>query len=155
MAGLSKKTAQAYEIDLIASHGSNAPSRGYNNSAGGEGKNGFVPSEETREKIRGKLLGHQLSQDTKNKIAIAHKGKQLSDQHKMKLREVRKNMNGKPVICLATGVTYPSAVCATRETGVSRSGITACCRGEIASCRKTADGMPMVWRYVGEVPCYE
>lgn len=140
--GTSKEAAQKAEQMLIAVYESNNPLHGYNHSNGGEGKNGFVPTSETRAKIRKKLLGTHRPDAVRVKLSVAHSGKHLSDEHKTKIRMSCKNINAKAVICMTTGKLYPSATEASRQTGISRSGITACCRGEIHSCKNT------VWTYV-------
>lgn len=48
---------------------------------------------------------------------------------------------GKPVICIETGVTYPSVMEAERQTGISNGNITQVCNGR----RKTAGKYH--WRY--------
>lgn len=35
------------------------------------------------EKRRQKMIGHEVSQETRNKIGLAHKGKKLSEEHKL------------------------------------------------------------------------
>lgn len=139
---LTKDEAQKAEQELIEAYASNLPAYGYNHSCGGEGKTGFVPTAETRAKIRKKLKGTHRPEDVKLKCSVAHSGKTLSDEHKMKIRLSCKNINAKAVICLTTNKVYVSAADAARKTGISRSGITACCRGEAPSCRKT------VWAYI-------
>ena len=140
--GIDKETAQRVETSLIEFYKSNNPRYGYNHSKGGEGKTGFVPTQETREKIKKKLTGTHRSEEVRLKLSIAHTGKHLSEEHKTKIRLACKNVNGKAVVCLTTGDVFPSASYAARQTGISRSGITACCRGETPSCRR------MVWAYV-------
>jgi group I intron endonuclease len=51
---------------------------GYNLTMGGEGLLGYIPSEETKEKMRSKATGRILSDNTKAKISAAHKGKKKS-----------------------------------------------------------------------------
>lgn len=48
----------------------------------------------------------------------------------------------KAVVCLTTGEVYASATEAACQTGGTKSGITACCRGEIPSYKK------MAWAYL-------
>lgn len=146
--GLSKEEAQKLESELIKLSNSNNPLFGYNHSSGGEGKTGFSPTRETREKIKRKLCGTHRPIEVRRKLSIAHSGKCLSDEHKKRIKSSCKNINGKAVLCLTTGKIYPSATEASRMTGVSRSGITACCRGETKSCKNTS------WMYVeGGVMC--
>lgn len=76
--------------------------KGYNLTKGGEGKLGFIPHEETREKLRKSHTGKKPTEkqlqvlrsnaqkmketghteDTKRKISDAHKGKVFSEEHK-------------------------------------------------------------------------
>lgn len=147
--GLEKDEAKNFEIALIALYKSNQPEYGYNHSTGGEGKSGFVPTVETRDKIRNRLKGNHRPDDVKAKLSKAHKGKVLSAEHKRKIKSSCKYINGKPVLCVTTNKTYNSATEAARQTGISRSGITACCRGETKSVKKTQ------WIYVERVVVYE
>lgn len=142
--GLTKEEAQRAEANWIATCHSDDPMYGYNHSKGGEGKTGFVPTMETRAKIRRKLIGTHRPEDVKLKLSVAHSGKHLTEEHKLKIRASCKNINSKKVVCETTGIVYDSATDASRKTGVSRSGITACCRGETPSCRK------FVWKYAGD-----
>ncbi len=140
--GLNKKDAQYMESLFIRNAKSNLHAFGYNRSAGGEGKTGFSPTTETREKIRLKLCGTHRPLEVRKKLSEAHTGKKLSDEHKNKIRMSCKNINGKMVYCVTTGELFPSASEASRRTGISRSGITACCRCEMESCKGT------VWMYM-------
>ena len=140
--GLSKEEAQEAEANWIGQLESDNPAHGYNHSKGGEGKSGFVPTAETREKIRNKLTGTHRPESVKQKLSIAHAGKHLTEEHKVKIKMSCKGINAKRVVCVTTGIVYESASDASRKTGVSRSGITACCRGETPSCRK------LIWKYV-------
>ncbi len=135
--GLSKELAHTVESLLIAWYMSNDPHFGYNHSSGGEGKTGFVPTAETREKIRKKLTGTHRPVEVREKLSVSHSGKPLSEEHKHKIRMSCKNINAKQVVCLSTGKVYASATEASRITGISRSGITACCRGEIPFIKHT------------------
>lgn len=51
-------------------------------------------------------------------------------------------VGAKPVKCIKTGITYLSAREAERQTGISRTSIGRCCRGE----QKTAGGS--TWEFV-------
>lgn len=147
--GLNRDEAKNFEIALIATHKSNLPEFGYNHSTGGEGKSGFIPTTETREKIRNKLKGSHRPEAVKIKCSISHTGKTLTEEHKNKIKEACKNQHSKPVKCLTTDEIYISATEAARKTGISRSGITACCRGETSSVKQTK------WIYIERVVTYE
>lgn len=134
---LTEYEAKRMEVAWIAMHQSNDPKHGYNQSNGGEGKSGFIPTVETREKIRKKLTGTHRPAVVREKLSSSHSGKHLSEEHKSKIRISCKNINAKQVVCLSTGKVYVSAAEASRKTGISRSGITACCRGEIPFIKNT------------------
>ena len=104
-----------WEMYYIKELNTKAPN-GYNLTDGGDGMNGYSPSEETRRKIgeanKGKepwIKGKHLSKETKNKISESKKGipniklskfyksekrwnygKHLSEEHKKKLSESHK-----------------------------------------------------------------
>lgn len=53
----------------------------------------------------------------------------------------KRSFKSKPVICLETGVEYPSTLSASKYTGVVQSNISECCSGK----HKTAGGFH--WKY--------
>ena len=70
---------------------------GYNMTEGGDGNNGYSPTEETRKKIseaqKGEKhwnYGKHLSEETRKKISIINKGKKLSEETRKKLSEAAK-----------------------------------------------------------------
>jgi len=74
---LTKEQAIKIEIDLIKNHQCTNPKFGYNTTIGGEGSNGFSPSEETRKKmseaVKGEKAvwyGRHLTADMKQQISI-------------------------------------------------------------------------------------
>lgn len=101
--------------------------------------------------------GKHLSEDTRRKISEAHRGMHHSEETKQKLSEMNKgkaplpnvlekaalknkspeNPLCKSVVCLDTGVIYHSAAEAARQTGLERSKISACCRGDRRSTKGT------------------
>ena len=121
-------------------------------------------SEETRAKLRATHAGQRhvnygkhLSEETKAKISTAHTGMKCSDETRRKLSELnkgkapsadalrkaaQKNMSAdnplcRPVICLTTNERFFSAAEAARVTGLERTKISACCRGERKSTKGT------------------
>lgn len=80
----------AKEREFIASMNTKVP-RGYNLADGGGGPLGWIPSEETKQKIREANLGKTISEETKRKISLTKKGRaghKVSAETKRKLREV-------------------------------------------------------------------
>lgn len=78
-------------------------------------------------------------------ISETRKGIKFSEEHLEKLCQ-----RGKPVINLTTGKVYNNAKIASDDTGVSSSHIGECCRGEVARAGESEDGIPYIWRFVGE-----
>lgn len=97
--------------------------------------------------------GYRISEEDYAKARIAaakansdiKKGKPLSKEHKEKLKG-----RGKSVINLTTGKTYISACAASEETGVLDNHIRDCCKGRIARAGQSENGIPYIWRFVGE-----
>lgn len=96
--GLTKENACEMEMNLIAEYDSTNPTKGYNNSTGGEsGSVGTHRTEEQRKRMseveRGEKnhwYGKHLSEETKRKISEAHKGMHPSKQSCIKMSESRK-----------------------------------------------------------------
>jgi len=60
---------------------------------GGEGKKGYVPSEETKEKIRQSLLGSTASKETRAKMSKAKQGSKNSNYGNKHSQETRTKMS--------------------------------------------------------------
>ena len=86
---LTKDEAVEYEKIFIAHYQSNNPDFGYNLTDGGEGITGYKFSSEHCEKQSARLLGHTVSNETREKIgranSVALKGRTLSDETKHKI----------------------------------------------------------------------
>ena len=104
-----------------------------------------VRTKEEIEKSVSKRRGISLSEETKKKLSESHKGKlswnkgkHLSDKHKKELSKSSLNRKdiSKPVVCVETGIVYPSAYEAGRALNTNPSHISACRNGK----RKTAGG---------------
>lgn len=68
---------------------------GYNSGLGGDSNLGHLVSEDTRQKIRSKLSGMKLSEETKKKISESNKGKHKespSDEARQKMSESHKGL---------------------------------------------------------------
>lgn len=99
-----------------------------------ESQKGKVCSEETKRK---------LSEVTKGKNNPMY-GKTHSEETKHKLSMSNRNnpkQNCKAVVCVETGVVYPSIKEAERKTAISNGNISNACRGKL----ETAGGYH--WRY--------
>lgn len=60
-----------------------------NHTNGGDGPEGWVPSEETRAKISQALKGKKLSPETRAKLSAARKGRVVSEATREKIRQSR------------------------------------------------------------------
>lgn len=168
--GLSKSEAEAKEITLIEEHNSVNPQKGYNIENGGACPG--THSEETKAKIsaaqRGEknhaygkpspTRGKKASPETIEKNRQAHlgqpawnKGKRLSEEQRrnmgryVRTSETRKKMSdcfSRRVLCVETGVIYPSCKEAGIDIGVNRGSISNVALGK----RKRAGGYH--WKYV-------
>lgn len=106
-------------------------------------------SEETRSKISAAHIGMKHSEETKKKLSEMNKGKPPSANALKKAAEFtssERNPKCRPVICLTTNERFFSAAEAARVTGIDRSKISACCRGERKSTKGTA------WMFAQEPP---
>lgn len=130
---------------------------------------GRKASEETRRKLSDSHKGKTNSPVTRQRLSEALKGRIFSDEHRQKLSEAalratpehrqkiseshmgeknpmygKKSHLRKAVLCVETGVVYPSLQDAEVATGTSFKNISAVCRGV----RNVAGGHH--WRYADE-----
>jgi group I intron endonuclease len=82
----SREEASSKEIEMIKLLNSKARHVGYNMTDGGEGANGCHPSEETRAKMRAKIL----SPETKEKIRRAGIGRRHTEETKIKMSKAQR-----------------------------------------------------------------
>ena len=106
---------------------------GYNLTEGGEGHNGYSPTEETRKKLSEANKGKHLSEETKDKIS-----KSLKGIPNIKL--------SKPVLQIdqltdTIIAEYPSIREIERQLGYCKGIICQCCNGK----QKSAYGF--IWKY--------
>lgn len=98
------------------------------------------------EHLRKINTGRKATEETKQKMSRAHKGHPTSEETKQRIRETKES---KSIIQFAkTGeflCQYPSVTSAAKDSGLDRSQIRKCCRGEL----KTTGGF--VWKYADEV----
>lgn len=80
------------EIRLIALYGRKNKNTGTlcNLTDGGDGLTGWVPSQETRDKISAANTGRKHSDETRARMSASGKGRILSEEHKRKIRDAQK-----------------------------------------------------------------
>ena len=108
---LTAEEAGLIEQRLIKQY--NSITNGYNVDKGG---NITCHSQETIEKIRQSMYGHQHTNETKEKIA-----------------KIKQAQSGMQVICLETNRIYPSFGAAMRDTGIDKSSISKACYNIVSS----------------------
>ena len=75
---------------------------------------------------------------------LKHKEQQDNQMKQFHIQQSKK------VLCVETGITYPSASEAARQTKISQSNISSCCRGERLSAGKGKNKEKLHWKYIDE-----
>ena len=146
---LTKDEADDIEKMYIALYQSNNSGFGYNKTDGGDGHLGYSPTKDTRKKISSTLMGHKVSDETRQKLSMTQKGKPKNhtEEYLQRLREERigkplsdKHLAAisKPVLCVETGAIYKSGREAGRITGIDYNAINQVCNHKYGF--KTAGG---------------
>ena len=93
--GLTQQQACEKEQEMITLYDTTNPNKGYNMTSGGEGKGGYITSEETKHKISQSRIGRFTGKDNPNygnhKIAGQNNpfyGKTHSEETKKKLKQI-------------------------------------------------------------------
>jgi hypothetical protein len=84
------------------------------------------------------MYGKPCPEERRRKISEAHKGLRHTPESIAKMREV----HSKRVLCVETGITYPSVLEAASDVGAFPQNISAVCCGK----QKTCSGYR--WTYV-------
>lgn len=134
---LSLEEANYWEQYYIQYYDSTNPKKGYNISIGGS-----LMSEEQRASLskRMKENNPMKNPEIARKNGLMKKGKSFSEEVCKNISEGHK----KKVLCIETGIIYPSRNEAAKAVGVSPSGIGRAINGE----QKTSAGYH--WRYIDE-----
>ncbi len=103
--GLTKSEAEKKEIELIKQYKATDARFGYNLQQGGKIR---LLTEESRRRLSNSLKGHKVDEKTRWRLA---------------------ELNSKPVVCIETGIEYPSMQEAGRATGTARCNISKVIRG--------------------------
>lgn len=150
------------EQRFIAAYHSNNPEYGYNMTAGGEGGREVSPEVTARRieslhryieehpeyielrrqilaepEVHQKIVNAMHTEEYRKKMSAVKTGFHHSEETKQKLAEI----NSKPVLCVETGVIYPSAKAATQSLPGKEMVRRAAC-----GLRKTAGGFH--WQYI-------
>ena len=119
---------------------------GYNRTLGGDGKSGWIPSEETRKKI----LENRPNTKGKNNPFY---GKTHTNEAKEKIRQSklgRNNHNAKTIICITTGKIFDTVTDGAKYYNCYDTTIVRCCKGKLKSTGKLPDGTKLAWMYLDD-----
>lgn len=108
--GLSQKEACNKEIELIERYQSTDERYGYNLQSGGQS---FISNEETRKKISNALIGHTVSDETREKM-----------------RSCKQN----PIVCIENGIVYDNCEKAASALGICSTSIGKVTNGKQENC---------------------
>lgn len=90
-------------------------------------------TKEANEKRAKSQIGRRLSEKSKQKISDHKRGVKRGPFTREHIENMKLHHGGgakkKKVVCVDTGVIYDSINDAARETGISKKGISGCCRG--------------------------
>lgn len=172
----SKEELDALEDMYICIYNTLDPKYGYNKKRGGaKGKQseetrkknsevhkGIKPSEETRKKLseahkgeNNSFFGKKQSDEVKKKISIANSGDNNGMRKKGghtketrdKMKTVRRELQGRTIMCIETGKIYYSFPEAAEDTGCRSDSINHCCLGRYKYA-KDRNGNKLSWKYV-------
>lgn len=134
---LSLEEANYWEKYYIQYYDSTNREKGYNISIGGK-----AMSEEQKALFSKRMIENNPMKNPEiaQKVRLKIKGKKFSEEARKNISEGHK----KKVLCIETGIIYPSRNEAAQAVGVSPSGIGRAINGE----QKTSAGYH--WRYIDE-----
>lgn len=144
--GYSKNELDSLEEMYIKMYKTTDDRYGYNKSSGGLTN---TLNKESRKQISESLKKYFLTASPPNK------GIPMTEEMKKKISESRKGIcvgeehhSSKKIVCLNTGKIYPTILQASRDAGVSDSGLSSCCKGRL-SCFGFSEKLNerLVWAY--------
>lgn len=147
--GLSREEAVKKECELIEQYKSNNQNYGYNLTKGGDGLDGYVPSEETRRKMS--ILNSGENNYFYGKRFLGEANPYYGKKHSKQTRDLiskhhadvsgKNNPRAKAVYCVELNKCFDTAKQAFVELGINMQCIANCCKNR----QKTAGGYH--WQY--------
>jgi hypothetical protein len=111
-----------------------------NLTIGGDGAAGRKHSEEEKNKRASSLRGLKRTSEALQNMSEAQKKNKVAKDNLTKEREKQK----KRILCVSTGIIYPSLMEASKDTKIVFQNISKCCLGE----RPHAGGLE--WKYLND-----
>ncbi|MCK9282610.1 MAG: GIY-YIG nuclease family protein [Melioribacteraceae bacterium] len=143
-----QELADEREIYWITFYKSRDKRFGYNLAEGGSVNRGWKITEETRAKLRGRdpwNRGVPMSEEQKQLVSQSRKGKMVGLQNHNFGKHIPAR-NKLPIICINSGVWYPSLTEAARSVNKTTGKMNSAC---LAKSGVTVAGY--IWRYVDDV----
>jgi hypothetical protein len=122
-----------------------------NLAKGGKSSAGWKMSDESKAKVSASKKGHKWTAEQKANLSLVRKGRVFSEETRLKISLANKGTKpsqsaidaiARKVLCVETGITYPSIKKASELLNISAGNIGSCCRGN----RHTTGGFH--WSYV-------
>ena len=130
-----------FSIDIKNNEGNRRDYHLVNQTWGGEGSSGCIPSEETRLKMsksrKGLLKGVPMSEQAKKNMSLNHANFKRSN-----------NPRSKYVICLPTKRIFKCITDGADFYKCNRVNISKNCNGNRTTCGKLDDGTKLIWKYL-------
>lgn len=146
---LSKDEAVEKEKELIKKYNSNDNHYGYNLTKGGDGLNGYIPTEETRKKMS--IMNSGKNNYFYGKRFYGKKNPYYGKKHSSKTKDLisqhhadvsgKNNPRAKAVYCIELDLLFDTSIEACHKLGINNQSIANCCKGN----QKTAGGYH--WKY--------
>lgn len=116
---------ERYWIQYYHTYVGDPECKGYNMTIGGRVNRGRICSDETKEKTRVSLLGHSVSDHVRQRVSEASRGRRHSPEvaERIRLAAIGRDTSSKPILCIETGIVYPSISSAAKELGHGKNWI--------------------------------
>jgi len=154
LSGLTREDAAKFESMYISKYKTNVcryknDANGYNMTDGGDGANGYTPTEDVIQKRANAILGRERPDMVGNTFRKGYsawnKGKPWDDDTRNKMAEINQKRCNKPVVCIENNTIYESVTYAAKIHNICKNSISGCCTGKY----KSASGLH--WRFASDI----
>lgn len=101
---------EQYWIQYYHTYVGDPECKGYNMTLGGNVGRGRICREDTKEKTSNSLKGHAVSEHVSKRVSEASKGRKHTEETRAKIAaaNVGRDRTSKPIMCVETGMIFPS-----------------------------------------------